>query len=157
MDNGVIEKGMNDAKDYYSAMSWGSFQISYDILAQYQLPISSASPNINAVKDAAMSYANSQNKNYDGVIVIYHEPDGGPLKNSIYGTTNAGPGFIWLKYNAVNVGSLRHEMGHNFGHYHHVVNSYNYRESGIYTWNPMEQFDMVSKIMFHFDLLSSWC
>ena len=144
MDLGVIQEGMNEAKNYYSAMSWGKFGISYEILNQYLLSISSQKPNMYVLKDEVMSYVKSRNKSYDGVIVIYHTPNDGPLRNSIYGTTNEDPGFIWLKYNTVDLGSIRHEMGHNFGHYHHVVNTYDYRETNKYTWNPMDHFDMVS-------------
>jgi hypothetical protein len=153
MDKGGIEKAMNDVTDYFSAMSWGSFKISYDILDQYMLPMSSQSPNMYAVKNEAISYANGQNKNYDGVIVIYDTPDGGALKSSIYGTTNEDPAFIWLKHSAVDLGAIRHEMGHNFGHYHHVVNSYEYRETGNYEWNYMEHFDMVSITIEGYDFM----
>eukprot|EP00814_Leptocylindrus_danicus_P017567 CAMPEP_0116016306 /NCGR_PEP_ID=MMETSP0321-20121206/7398_1 /TAXON_ID=163516 /ORGANISM="Leptocylindrus danicus var. danicus, Strain B650" /LENGTH=172 /DNA_ID=CAMNT_0003486331 /DNA_START=99 /DNA_END=615 /DNA_ORIENTATION=+ len=120
---------------YYSDMSWGSMQISYDILPQQILSGSiSSTSNPGLVNTASAARASfpvgyQAGVDYDGIMLVYFQPSTGQLSTLPGGAhADINSDFVWLSYETgVNYKTMRQEVGHNFGHAHHGSNSYEYR------------------------------
>jgi len=136
MDLAKIMTALDQTIQYYSDMSWGSMQITYDILPQQILSgsISSTSnPGLVNTGSAARQLVASQGYqsgvDYDGILLVYFQPSTGEL-STLPGGAHAeiNSDFVWLSYETgVNYKTMRQEVGHNFGHAHHGSNSYEYR------------------------------
>ena len=145
---------MAQAVQYYSDMSFGKMEITYEILDQTVLKVSSASPTFIWTKKQCEKHLTSsgyrKGVDFDGVILIYPIPQGGDLKHSGgHGFTNGD--FIWISTTSLLYKVFRHEIGHNFGHDHHGRNTYWYRTTRPGSSGVTDGFDMVS--IFQYQLL----
>lgn len=147
MDVHAIKSAMDEAVQYYKDMSWGQMLITYELLPQRRLTVSSASPKLTPAKKACEQVVSNQGYkqgvDYDGIIFLYHTAQSGQLQNSgAKGQMNGD--FIWASSKDITYGVFRHEIGHNLGHDHHGRNAYNYRTTRPYFPGVTDGFDMAS-------------
>lgn len=125
--------------------------MTYEILAQQTLTgISSQNPGLGNTATAARQLVSSQGLtagvNFDGIMLVYFQPSGGDLA-SVPGHAYINDDFVWMAYDDINYKAMRQELGHNFGHEHHLSNSYFYRltKPDLPTsFSVLDGFDMMS-------------
>ncbi len=147
MDVHAIKSAMDEVVQYYKDMSWGQMLITYDLLPQRSLTVSSSSPKLIQAKNACEKVISNQGYkkgvDYDGLIFLYHTAQSGELQNSgAKGQMNGY--FIWTSSKDITYRVFRHEIGHNLGHDHHGRNMYNYRTTRPYFTGVTDGFDMAS-------------
>lgn len=154
MDTSQISSVMDENYWYYHDMSWGKCQVTYTILAQTQIDVSNETPGFDdtqrATRDHIDSLGYEQFVDYDGIIMLHNVPQNPPLGLGGWGDVNGL--FMWMSHTPeypMDYYVTRHEAGHNFGHDHHLSNSYEYRfnrpvlkegEGGM----PYDGYDMMS-------------
>lgn len=147
MDMSNTESVMERNLNYYRDMSWNKMDVTYNILAQQQLSVSSVNPSWSDTEAAARALIESQGYiegvDFDGIILIYYVAQNGPFSgHGGWGNVN-GP-FTWMSFDT-DFAVTRHEIGHNFGHPHHMSNSFGYRDSRPdVPPPPYDGFDMMS-------------
>jgi len=159
MDLSTIEDIMDKNYDYYEEMSFDSIQVTYQILDQTKFSISSENPDFGDTEAAARAFLDTTDYSYDGIILVYHTAQDGPFQGGGgWGNVNAYEvPFTWMSYR-LDFSVTRHEIGHNFGHPHHI-SMRGYRECrgecGLY-----DGFDMMSGgngyDISHFHVASKW-
>lgn len=79
---------------------------------------------------------------FDGIMLVYHTSQSGPFSGG-GGWAGVNGFFVWMSFET-DFAVTRHEVGHNFGHPHHMSNSYGYRNSRPDLPSPpYDGFDMV--------------
>lgn len=148
MDPSVIESTVKSTAENYSSQSWGKLEMTYEILPQQEFTLN-WSEKIGQANGAAQQMLRNQgyykDYDYDGILFIYNKLGGdGDF------CCNGGKAYIAGKFATVAyVPSYiyrvtRHEIGHNFGHYHHVMNHYDYRDTRPYPSFRTDGFDFMS-------------
>jgi len=141
----IIEALDGAIANHYN-QNWGKLEITYEILSQHRLDQSKYNPRwygtFLSVERAIANQGFAKGQDYDGVMMIHNAAESGMFQydGGGYGEVNGDfatlcTGLTW------NVG--RHEIGHNFGHYHHSHNHYNYRTSRPDMPSITDGFDMV--------------
>mmetsp|Transcript_18375 Transcript_18375/g.22495 ORF Transcript_18375/g.22495 Transcript_18375/m.22495 type:complete len:983 (-) Transcript_18375:152-3100(-) len=128
MSKTKINNIMDKTADYYSDMSFGKLSLTYEVLNQNKIQ---STKNIYEAQRLVKSYIDSKgyvkNVDYDGIIFLFWESssalDWGGAKGQINGH------FIWISYADLSYKVVRHEIGHNFGHDHHLRRHYSYRQT----------------------------
>ena len=152
MNMAGIEEALKSAANNYASQSFGRFQLTYELLEQKTFSISSSTRVAHANQVAQAFLKNlgyTRDSNYDGILFIYNT-----LGGSGDFCCRGGKAFISGKFASVSYDTntstlyrvIRHEIGHNFGHYHHMHNHYNYRNSRPEKAFVTDGFDMVSTI-----------
>ncbi len=124
MDLDIIDVAMAKAVEYYSDMSWGKMQISYDVLHQQKLDVSSVNPNLISSRKSCerllLSQGYKKGENYDGVVLIHHLAKSGIFSNN-GGLGLINFGFTWVSWMEQKLDQyykiFRHEIGHNLGEF----------------------------------------
>mmetsp|Transcript_15971 Transcript_15971/g.19504 ORF Transcript_15971/g.19504 Transcript_15971/m.19504 type:complete len:936 (-) Transcript_15971:113-2920(-) len=147
MDINAIDEMMAQCVQYYSDMSWGKMSLTYEVLEQKKISMTSEEPKLYGAKDKCVDRVTSQGYtegvDYDGIIFIHHTAKSGVFaSNGGKGIVNGG--FIWVDYTQIDYKVLRHEIGHNFGHDHHGRNVYEYRNTRPYFPSTADGFDMMA-------------
>jgi len=140
MDLSTIQNIMDLNNDQYDTMSFDSINVSYQILDQTKFTISSVKPGFGDTETAATEIVNQSGNSYDGIILVYHTAQDGPFQGG-GGWGNVNGPFIWMSYR-LGFSVTRHEIGHNFGHPHHI-SMRGYRECGG-ECGLYDGFDMMS-------------
>lgn len=122
MDIDLIRSSMDEAVQYYKDMSWDKMTITYEILPQRALSVSSVNPRLYQAKSACDTLVSNQGYNpaaYDGTIFFYQFAQTGDLIKGVGAKGQTNGNFIWLNPDHIASSVIRHEIGHNFGHDHH--------------------------------------
>ena len=142
---------MAETVQYFSDMSFGKMEITYEILDQTVLKVSSANPSYTWTKKQCENHLSGsgyrKGVDFDGIILIYPIPQSGNLKDS-GGLGLINGDFIWISSDSLMYKVFRHEIGHNFGHDHHGRNTYWYRTTRPESSGVTDGFDMVSISMY---------
>ena len=147
IDLNVINTEMEQVAQYYSDMSWGNMDVTYDILSQFTLNITSIDPRwpqvVHACKTHLSNNGYENTVDYDGIIFMNNLSQGGNFQYpGAKGSLNGF--FIASDKSHITYKVLRHEIGHNLGHDHHKKSSYTYRDLRPVLPGISDGFDMVS-------------
>jgi len=142
MDLSAIRNIMDLNNDYYDKMSFDSINVSYQILDQTKFTISSENPNFENTQTAAKEIVNQSGVSYDGIILVSHPSQDGDFDGRYLGLANLNGPYNWMSYR-LSFRATRHEIGHNFGHNHHI-SMRGYRKCGLEECDLYDGFDMMS-------------
>jgi len=146
MDINSINNSMQMAVDNYSSQSWNKLDLSFEVVPQTEHILSSADSvgHIRwGVKDILSKLGYTKDVDYDGIIVIYNTLGGDGDFCCSGGKAYLGGSLATVSYDP-SWGIIRHEIGHNFGHEHHMHNHYKYRDSRPNRPALTDGFDMMS-------------
>ena len=115
MDVNAIDSAMSEAAQYYLDMSWGKMEITYEILPQRKLDITSWKPKLygvkRAVENAVANQGYVEGVDYDAIIFLYHPARRGDLKDSTGAKGQTNGNFIWAGVDSISYKIFRHEIG----------------------------------------------
>jgi hypothetical protein len=153
-----IERVLEKTVENYSSQSFGKFNLTYELLPQTEFTLSW--PSYGQARSAATALIKDLKSyeisvDYDGILFIYPpQGEGGNFCCDV-GAADVGGTFATVGFSPdlqYMYQITRHELGHNFGHLHHVHNHYDYRNSRPNPSSIKDGFDMVSStFVFYFN------
>ena len=150
MDMENISTMLDMTVQNFASQSFGKLDLTYELLPQTELPVSSTNSLTQAMRYSETIIKNmtdyDKGTDYDGIMVVYHPLGGSGDLCCRAGKAFVGGSFMVVSYTDIDTmyRLTRHEVGHNFGHLHHPHNHYNYRDSRPYPANMMDGFDFMS-------------
>lgn len=112
-DKTVVESTLDETVQYYTDMSWGKHQLSFELLPQVQLNLTIVNPTLNEAKAEARAHVESLGRvlgaDHDGVVLLYARANSGDMANGGgWGSVNGG--FTWMSL-PTGFRVTRHEVG----------------------------------------------
>lgn len=126
-----IDATMEEVSKYYRDMSWGRFNLSWTVLEPIILhSVTKANATLNPTKNVALEHIKTKlnlrsRADFTGVVLLHSRSDTGHMRWG-EGFAHVNGNFVWTNLPA-RFGVIRHEIGHNLGHQHHLANGYDWR------------------------------
>ena len=111
IDSNQIEGIMQQSQDYYKDMSWGTMDVTFEIMAQTHFSVSSDSPDFDNTYEAARTINADagyvEDVDYNAIGLVYFPSQNGPFSGGGgWGSVNGN--FMWNSY-PTDYAVTRHE------------------------------------------------